>query len=54
MGPANQNPSPGQPFPLSKHREVSKIPKAIIKEGESPFWVYPSPQVNKISCFAFE
>lgn len=45
MGPANQSPSPGQPFPLSKHRETSTIPKAIIKDGESPFWVYPSAQV---------
>lgn len=46
MGPANQNPAPGQPFPLSKDRQVSTIPKAIVKEGETPFWVYPSAQVN--------
>lgn len=45
MGPANQNPAPGQPFPLSKDRQVSTIPKAIVKEGESSFWVYPSAQV---------
>lgn len=45
MGPANQNPSPGQPFPLSKERQVSSIPKAIVKDGENPFWVYPSPQM---------
>ncbi|XP_023018707.1 cytochrome c heme lyase [Leptinotarsa decemlineata] len=45
MGPANQSPSPGQPFPLSTHREVSTIPKAIVKEGESQFWTYPSPQM---------
>lgn len=46
MGPANQNPSPDQPFPLSKNRQVSTIPKAIVKEGESQFWVYPSAQVG--------
>lgn len=49
MGPANQNPSPGQPFPLSKDRQTSTIPKAIVKEGESPFWVYPSAQVILLS-----
>ncbi|XP_060528250.1 holocytochrome c-type synthase [Cylas formicarius] len=45
MGPANQNPAPGQPFALSKNRELSTIPKAVVKEGESSFWVYPSPQM---------
>ncbi|KAG5900517.1 hypothetical protein JTB14_010926 [Gonioctena quinquepunctata] len=45
MGPANQAPAPGQPFPLSTDRIVSTIPKAIVKEGESAFWVYPSPQM---------
>ncbi|XP_066247966.1 holocytochrome c-type synthase [Euwallacea similis] len=45
MGPGNQNPSPGQPFPLSKDRQTSTIPKAIVKEGENPFWVYPSAQM---------
>ncbi|KAJ8984801.1 hypothetical protein NQ317_003716 [Molorchus minor] len=45
MGPANQEPSPGQPFPLSKERQVSTIPKSIVKEGEGSFWVYPSPQM---------
>lgn len=45
MGPANQNPAPGQPFSLSKDRQVSTIPKAIVKEGEAPFWVYPSAQM---------
>ncbi|VEN56518.1 unnamed protein product [Callosobruchus maculatus] len=45
MGPANQSPAPGQPFPLSTDRQTSTIPKAIVKEGESPFWVYPSPQM---------
>ncbi|KAK9889698.1 hypothetical protein WA026_007081 [Henosepilachna vigintioctopunctata] len=45
MGPANQQPSPGQPFSLPIERQVSTIPKAIVKEGESPFWVYPSQQM---------
>ncbi|KAJ8945320.1 hypothetical protein NQ314_009269 [Rhamnusium bicolor] len=45
MGAANQNPSAGQPFPLSTDRQVSTIPKAIVKEGESSFWVYPSAQM---------
>lgn len=49
MGPANQEPSPGQPFTLSKERQVSSIPKAIVKEGESQFWLYPSAQVQAIS-----
>lgn len=47
MGPANQKPSPGQPFSLSTERQTSTIPKAIVKEGEGPFWVYPSAQVKK-------
>lgn len=45
MPPGNQNPAPGQPFPLPTDRQVSSIPKAIVKEGESPFWVYPSQQM---------
>lgn len=45
MTPANQNPSPGQPFSLSKERQLSTIPKAIVKEGESPYWMYPSAQM---------
>lgn len=45
MGPGNQTPSPGQPFALSKERQLSTIPKAVCKEGESPFWMYPSPQM---------
>lgn len=49
MPPANQNPAPGQPFPLPTDRQLSSIPKAIVKEGESPFWVYPSQQVKKSS-----
>ncbi|CAG9763493.1 unnamed protein product [Ceutorhynchus assimilis] len=45
MGLADQNPSPGQPFPLSKDRQLSTIPKAIWEEGENPFWLYPSAQM---------
>lgn len=41
MPPANQIPSPGQPFLLSTERESSTIPKA----GEKTTWVYPSPQM---------
>lgn len=42
MPPANQQPAPGQPFPLPTERQVSSIPKATA-EGE--FWVYPSQQM---------
>ncbi|XP_034935636.1 cytochrome c-type heme lyase [Chelonus insularis] len=42
MPPGNQNPSPGQPFPLPTQRQVSSIPKAT---GEGEFWVYPSQQM---------
>jgi len=46
MMPAlNQNPSPGQPFTLPTDRQTSTIPKSIVKEGEAPFWVYPSQQM---------
>ncbi|CAG9831521.1 unnamed protein product [Diabrotica balteata] len=45
MGPVNQKPLPEQPFPWLTDRQVSTIPKAIIKEGEGQFWVYPSPQL---------
>ncbi|EDO45116.1 predicted protein [Nematostella vectensis] len=41
MPPANQQPSPGQPFPLSTDRVVSSIPKG----GSNDKWVYPSPQM---------
>jgi Cytochrome c/c1 heme lyase. len=44
MPKMNQNPAPGQPFPLPKERQVSTIPKAKPDE-EGPFWVYPSQQV---------
>ncbi|XP_058788770.1 holocytochrome c-type synthase [Phymastichus coffea] len=42
MPKENQNPAPDQPFPLSKDRQVSTIPKASEEGG---FWVYPSPQM---------
>ncbi|KAF5300253.1 hypothetical protein FQR65_LT09208 [Abscondita terminalis] len=46
MMPApNQQPAPDQPFPLSTLRQMSSIPKAIVKDGEEPFWIYPSPQM---------
>jgi cytochrome c heme-lyase len=43
MPPPNQQPSPGQPFPLSTNRITSTIPKAGGKEGER--WQYPSEQM---------
>ena len=42
MPKENQNPAPDQPFPLSKDRQVSSIPKASEEGG---FWVYPSAQM---------
>jgi len=45
MEPANQKPAPDQPFPLPTARQVSTIPKAIVQEGDSPYWVYPSQQM---------
>ncbi len=41
MPPPNQQPSPGQPFPLSVIREESTIPRG---ESEQK-WVYPSEQM---------
>lgn len=41
MHAPNQMPSPGQPFPLSKERVTSGIPKAGSEEN----WVYPSEQM---------
>lgn len=49
MGPANQKPAPDQPFPLPTDRQTSTIPKAIIKEGDTPFWQYPSQQVSNLN-----
>ncbi|KAF6769157.1 hypothetical protein AHF37_12251 [Paragonimus kellicotti] len=43
MPPPNQQPSPGQPFPLSIEREISSIPKADDPNGDR--WVYPSAQM---------
>ncbi|TGZ58142.1 hypothetical protein CRM22_009756 [Opisthorchis felineus] len=43
MPPPNQQPSPGQPFPLSTDREVSTIPKADDPNGGT--WLYPSAQM---------
>ncbi|GIY72027.1 cytochrome c-type heme lyase [Caerostris extrusa] len=42
MPPMNQNPSPDQPFPLPKQRQVSSIPKAGT---ENEYWIYPSSQM---------
>ncbi|GAB6022174.1 hypothetical protein CHUAL_006311 [Chamberlinius hualienensis] len=41
MPKANQEPSEGQPFPLSIERQVSTIPKA----GTDEYWAYPSQQM---------
>ena len=40
MPSLSQEPLPGQPFELSKDREVSSIPKA-----DNTRWVYPSEQM---------
>lgn len=46
MMPAmNQNPAPDQPFLLPTSRQTSTIPKAIVNQGESHFWQYPSQQM---------
>uniref|UniRef100_A0A6M2DNJ7 Holocytochrome c-type synthase n=1 Tax=Xenopsylla cheopis TaxID=163159 RepID=A0A6M2DNJ7_XENCH len=44
MPPANQQPSPGQPFPLPKDRQLSTIPK-VTEDGSLAFWEYPSQQM---------
>jgi len=41
MPPANQQPSPGQPFLLPTERQKSSIPRG----GTDGTWVYPSPQM---------
>lgn len=41
--PLSQDPLPDQPFPLSKERQTSSIPKSGDKEDEK--WVYPSEQM---------
>ena len=40
-----QQPSEGQPFDLSKDRQVSTIPKAEPKDESDKYWVYPSEQM---------
>uniref|UniRef100_A0A0V0GBM4 Holocytochrome c-type synthase n=1 Tax=Triatoma dimidiata TaxID=72491 RepID=A0A0V0GBM4_TRIDM len=45
MPPPNQQPSPGQPFPLPTKREMSSIPKAAPQFEGDNFWVYPSQQM---------
>lgn len=52
MPAANQQPAPDQPFSLPTDRQLSTIPKAIVKEGEKEFWLYPSQQVS-ITCIFF-
>lgn len=44
MPPANQQPSPGQPFPLPVERQTSSIPK-VTADGTKEFWQYPSQQM---------
>ena len=67
MPPSPNEPHSGQPFPLSKDRQVSSIPKWMGEqpsgEGggggakESENWVYPSEQMfwnamrRKVSSF---
>jgi len=41
MPPANQQPSPGQPFSLNTERETSSIPRG----GTDTNWQYPSEQM---------
>ena len=41
MPPANQQPSPDQPFPLPTERQKSSIPRS----GTEDNWVYPSQQM---------
>lgn len=45
MPPANQQPSPGQPFPLPTERQLSSIPRAIPSPEGKEFWEYPSQQM---------
>lgn len=44
MPPANQQPAPDQPFPLSTDRQTSSIPK-VTEDGSQQFWQYPSQQM---------
>lgn len=45
MPAANQQPSPGQPFPLPTNRQTSSIPRAIPSPEGKTFWEYPSQQM---------
>lgn len=45
MPPANQQPSPGQPFTLPTERQTSTIPRAIPSPEGKEFWEYPSQQM---------
>ncbi|KAG5671981.1 hypothetical protein PVAND_002145 [Polypedilum vanderplanki] len=45
MPPANQQPSPGQPFPLPTERQLSSIPRAVPSPDGKTFWEYPSQQM---------
>lgn len=45
MPPANQQPSPGQPFPLPTERQVSSIPRAVPSPEGDTHWKYPSQQM---------
>lgn len=42
---ANQQPSEGQPFDLSKNRQKSTIPKFNPPNENEKYWVYPSEQM---------
>lgn len=37
MPPANQQPSPGQPFPLKTERQTSSIPRAVPSKSHELF-----------------
>jgi cytochrome c heme-lyase len=45
MPPANQQPSPGQPFTLPTERQVSSIPRAVPGPDGKDHWEYPSQQM---------
>ncbi|XP_070504464.1 holocytochrome c-type synthase [Chironomus tepperi] len=45
MPPANQQPSPGQPFPLPTERVTSSIPRAVPSPEGKTHWEYPSQQM---------
>lgn len=45
MPPANQQPSPGQPFSLPTERQVSSIPRAVPSPEGDTHWKYPSQQM---------